>query len=345
MRWIASVLAAGLLVTASAGVALAQSTSPEPSEALVRVEVPEAGVALSLPESWIVDVAVEELAQMDLEDGQFTTSYVLGTHGPAGLHSCKLYVQEFPPSTLPRTGAMELLAANGWLVREGEDRTPSRLDLPAGTALTVAWTSREQTAEPLNLIEYLIVDADRVYTLVCSTFPPLVPEYDWLSIAETLEFLPDETKQAWQRVEFPAAGVAFGLPPDWDAEPYDGMDGMDLVSPLGGPATCFLSDLAPFDLGSLDAIESWLISRAADDPDGQVVSRVQLPIGEALVVEREEAWDVARGDLKDFSLDLFIPTPRHHAWLHCGDIATSGGDVEAITLAIAETFEFLPAEE
>ncbi|MGD8684596.1 MAG: hypothetical protein PVG27_11670, partial [Chloroflexota bacterium] len=70
MRWIAGVLAAGSLVTASVGGALAQSTSPELSEALVRVEVPEAGVALSLPESWTVEVEMLELSREPLEPGE-----------------------------------------------------------------------------------------------------------------------------------------------------------------------------------------------------------------------------------------------------------------------------------
>jgi hypothetical protein len=174
------------------GSASTQSPSPGTAETLVRVEVPEAGIALDLPEDWTVEVEMVEMSRVDMEEGQLISTSILIAYGPARLPSCGLYVGEFPVPALWIPGMLEDLAAGSGPFREGEDHTPSQLDLPAGDAMKVAHISRRQVDMPLGFVEYFIAADDRLYVLFCATLPPLVPDDDWLSIAETFELLPAE---------------------------------------------------------------------------------------------------------------------------------------------------------
>ena len=168
------------------------ATSSDRAEALIRVEVPEATVALELPESWTVDIEMEEISRVDMEPGELIGTSILVAYGPGHLPMCGLFVQESSEPLYWLPGVLEALASGRGAFREGEDHTPVPVELPAGTAVKVAHVSRSLVDWPLGFVEYFIAADDRFYVLFCATMPSLVPDDDWLSIAETFEFLPAE---------------------------------------------------------------------------------------------------------------------------------------------------------
>ncbi len=147
------------------------------------------------------------------------------------------------------------------------------------------------------------------------------------------------------RVEVPEAGVAFSHPPDWHSvQLTDEFNSVRLVSPDGW-VSCDLADLTPDTFATLDAIESeWIPTlwyAQPDFPGEYTVSRLVLPVGVVLVVTREEETE----DIDFHNLDFYVPTPQHFTLLGCSWLSPYGDAFAADLVSIAETFEFLPAEE
>jgi len=168
-----------------------ESPSPDAGETLVRFEVPQAGLALGLPESWTVEVEMEEMSRVDMGDGQLISTSILVTYGPMRLPSCGLYTQEVSPAIVgPAWSTTWLEVVRSLFAAEDDFHTTDRLDLPAGDAVKVVHEVALGPEAPADIVEYHIAADDRGLVFFCFTLPPLVPDDDWLSIAQTIETLP-----------------------------------------------------------------------------------------------------------------------------------------------------------
>ena len=170
-------------------------TPSDIAETLVRVEVPEAAAALALPGSWTVDIEMLELSRVELEEGQLITTSILVAYPPSRLPSCGFFMQEVSPATVvgPAWPTVWLEAAGTTFPAEDDVYTKDPLDLPVGAAEKVAYEGRFEPELPLiDFVEYHIAADGRGLVFFCFTTPSLAPDDDWLSIAETIEFLPAE---------------------------------------------------------------------------------------------------------------------------------------------------------
>jgi hypothetical protein len=173
-------LLAGLLVLALGTEVVAQAPSPAGPEAGVRLGVPEAKVALTIPAGWNVSVDYrpaepppgqsmpvdERWAVLAASDDSDTTN------------GCRL--MRYP------TGGLPLLEfASGLLMPEQPTMTPMRLD--AGDAIRLDL----DLGEGYVAQQYVIGSDDSFYQLACLAEGEVV-DGRWLSIAETFEFLPAE---------------------------------------------------------------------------------------------------------------------------------------------------------
>jgi hypothetical protein len=128
------------------------------------VEVPWAGVAMTFPEGWRVDVITTPSGYGDV---------LFALHTEEGDGRCKLSLSD--ASGYDRLAAFaesdEVLALGG----AGAVRFDLILPNPAGTIYDSA---------------YVVVSADAAYQLTCGG-SRRTPNH-WLSIAQTIEFLPEE---------------------------------------------------------------------------------------------------------------------------------------------------------
>lgn len=238
MRRIATAcLVAGLLPTAGMPVAaqdedLRMGDDPAYFE---RIEVPEAGVAVSFPADWAVTV---EMEYGQREPGDPYSGYwsVVRGSDDASDSSCSLDWELYPgPSMLEVAGYGEELLESGDLDDESLDLPSydvSALELPAGAAV------RMLADEPFSGDHFATYEIDHGgtrYVLLCFAETP--PPDEWLDIAETIELLPAEerlelpfeptsgarvtlTAGAYEleRVDLPEVGIAMQLPTDWELE-------------------------------------------------------------------------------------------------------------------------------
>ena len=179
-------LLAGLLVLALGSGAVAQESSPDLLMGGQRVEVPEAGVALTVPASWEV--------RMPMEPGPGATLQVLGAY-EVGSGYCVLTLQQLDDPTLldDATAFRAFVDTSMWLFRADPDMEVSdamtEVTLGAGPALRVDMVERIADGDLHNSV-YAVDTPDGLALLDCGGFAR--PDDDWLSIAETFEFLPTE---------------------------------------------------------------------------------------------------------------------------------------------------------
>ena len=237
---ILTTLAAGVLVVTATGGAVAQDEElrmgDDPAYAQ-RVEVPEAGIAVSYPPDW--DVSVEmEYGQSQPGDPYTGRWYVVrGSHED---DSCSVYWELYPGASTAELAAED---DGEWVTAIGGELV--EVELPIGAA---AYLVRPSITGDDYTTSYEI-DADGMrWELVC--FSEERAADDWLGIAETLEWLPaehrlvralepqSEGRITWapgsyelERVELAEAGVAMELPPDWEIEIT--MEERELTLPAG----------------------------------------------------------------------------------------------------------------
>jgi len=164
--------------------------------------------AVRFPDEWTVDeVTPETHGWLYSKAGDDVRSW----HGVAYAHdaefSCAVidttgYAHELGFRTVDDAIAWELDAFTGysddsrsrvisWLTDDPDSVTSTMLDLPAGPAGAIDVTDEEWW----NTRTYLLTDGERWFYLHCDdTFEP--PDDDWLSIAETFEFLPADEQAA-----------------------------------------------------------------------------------------------------------------------------------------------------
>jgi hypothetical protein len=171
---------------------------PPPSD-VQRVEMPEAGVAVSLPSDWDAEVEMESLSYgLPPEYGEAATAPITRMltvyMGDAGW--CSLYQHDNPMSLEEQAEWHEHLAVSNPESPTTVDAAPVRL--PAGDAIQLIETS----ADDWVIATYLLDSDAARYQLTCATWSP--PDDHFLFVAESIEVLGDE----------PAVDVPPDLPAD-----------------------------------------------------------------------------------------------------------------------------------
>lgn len=203
---------------------------------LERIEVPEAGVALSFPPDWNVTV---EMAYGQYRPGDPYSGYwdVLSGSDDEADHRCNLDWEMYPgPSMLELTGLGEELDELGAELDAGTSLLSladvSEVEIPAGTAVRMVMDSPVSDDQ---MVTYSIDPDGTRLSLTC--FGERLPADEWLGIFETLELLPSDARlelpldpstdsgvtlnaqrYELERVELPEIGLAMQLPLDWDLE-------------------------------------------------------------------------------------------------------------------------------
>lgn len=203
LRLARAIVATSLLVPIAAQVTVAESSSPDPGAALSRVDVPEAGISLAFPEGLSVNVVMER-EEVDLppeaaESGPVYVWVVLSALAPDG-HGCQLGMYESYPLTLEEHAE--------WIGQQADDVgfagtvESTHVSLPAGDAIRIDLEDAEQG---FYGTAYLMESHAARYQLRCFDFAPA--EDDWLSVAETVEYLPMSDEET---VDAPTAALGKG---------------------------------------------------------------------------------------------------------------------------------------
>lgn len=163
---------------------LESAPSPSPARLTGRVELADEGVALTLDPNWWAEPgpAYEGL------DPPPTEAIVLQAYYEHGPGTCDLWVDRRTDRS-----SESLIAYTEQLIRDYErdpdlTGTYEPVSLPAGPATRV-WI-REAAPNPVAHTEYVLQHDGVFYRLACSMFDPR--QDDWLSVAEGIEFLPEE---------------------------------------------------------------------------------------------------------------------------------------------------------
>jgi hypothetical protein len=150
---------------------VAQSPPPSRTALDQRVEAPEAGIAVTFPDDWVVEV------QPIMSDA------VLSAEAPGG-GSCAVMLPDHTRwSDLDDAGESFLSVMRDF----GAATTSLALRLPVGDVIRI---DTEVPEEGYFSSIYLLHDGTTFYGLMCDASD--APDDDWLSIAETFEFLPAE---------------------------------------------------------------------------------------------------------------------------------------------------------
>ncbi len=183
-----------------------------------RIELADPGFALEVPDGWIAaDLTHPDLIQL-LESMPTTGSWLgaalegslgalfddrmaighemvfwasLAEEGPRNRQHCEAWVQESAVTSI-----RQLVELNSEYFEDDPTQTWARIDLPAGQAARhdVQWSPTSFGSE------FVFLDGHRLITLSCVEGIPvegvdqMARRDDWLSIAETFEFLPREEK-------------------------------------------------------------------------------------------------------------------------------------------------------
>jgi hypothetical protein len=255
--------------------------------------------------------------------------------------------------------------ADGLLAQLGNDPTVTdiepvrQVDLPAGTAYLLRCS---QADEPNS--SYLLAADDALLLMACTTREAR-PEDDWLSIAETIGFLPEPASGsdspspllAGGHVERRADGFAVVFPEEWDVTDLPAAfsdeqpEVVDEHGSRGRVRTLLLADDPDSDTGcalidftdvakasppwtSVDDAVSSRRTALAEEPDAgaPATTFIDLPAGRAGRLDVTlGGQDTSRYYISDgaawFSLSCASSEPPDDRWL-----------------SIAETFSFLPVE-
>jgi hypothetical protein len=186
----------------------AQSETDEGIGAGGRIEVREASYAVTIPETWVsirpsaatVDVILDEI---------FATLPQLGPTIEAALGSglgfsllaltfdpdltftenCNVLDRPSTGETIEEIGADEIAKLDGFEDLLVNAPTLTFVDLPTGLVAKMDLDLRLPQFDTAST-SYIYTDATLVHTLTCTDLAR--PEDDWLSIAETFEFLATE---------------------------------------------------------------------------------------------------------------------------------------------------------
>jgi hypothetical protein len=189
MRRLTTVLLATCLLGASASPVVAEEPPPSPSGDGQRVDVPEEAYAVTFPDSWEVGVFPMEMGESS-PDGTSTEAEFMSAYGWAPDGSTQCLVTNEPLNDPPGDAMMALEEHADWALSHYEPVLveTSSLDLPAGPAIRYVFESEGSVGAA-----YFLSDGFDLFFLTCLGMDPSKrPADDWLSIAETFEFLPAE---------------------------------------------------------------------------------------------------------------------------------------------------------
>ena len=344
MRVLMAAMLIGCLLGVGTSTALSQSSPPWFGG---RIELPEHGFAWTLPEGWIgldpsadIDAQIDAaLAGSDATDGP-ARAILRRELDQARAGGAQLVARDLEASwctllVLPSTLGLDEVEAEVIPVLTGNDRMagvvgPDRLELPAGPASVVSWSSPPDTESGLSwsVTGYLFVDGSRLGYLSCGA--PEAPPDRWLSVAETFQFIA-------QRYEHPEARVAVTWPLGWSVTEYDEPEewGGLIWGTIGGDTMCQLADEGLFggqDGYSLtDVAEAW--RRRQDLAEPIDVSDLHPSVERAVRLDGDDSsrYLLVSGDvIVSLSCRAMPPSPQppRDRWL-----------------SIAETIEFLAVEE
>lgn len=185
-----------------------------------RVEVPEAGVALTLPEGWTHEISMEssddyQLSPEDDDGSTVVSTDVLSAYPARGLGACGVSMYEGMPMSFERHAEVTGVRLSG----SEPSMTPvvTVVDLPVGEAARVDF---RMVALDYPAVAYLFDLEGMRYQLDCWSEDP--PPDGWLSVAQSLAPLdgtsPDASVLDDQRIEVTEAGIVVSFPADWDVE-------------------------------------------------------------------------------------------------------------------------------
>jgi hypothetical protein len=186
MRHLACAMLVTCLVGVGAGQAVAQEPTPPPEAASQRVEVPEAGFAVTFPVDWEVSIDTSDLP------GEGGTFAVVSGREAASDVTCEVYLRGRCTGSPfgDCAAALDEVAARMVAYFDG-DESSSRIDESTAMDLPAGYTVRVDTEwidEGVFGSSYTLTDGKVADSLLCSGSER--PDDDWLSIAETFEFLP-----------------------------------------------------------------------------------------------------------------------------------------------------------
>jgi hypothetical protein len=360
MRLLAmALMLTGCMTVASTGAMLAQSSSPSPEAAGQRVEVPEAGLALTLPKDWEVrvrmqamEVEVPSWAEGLASAWQALDSWAPGEYPEAGAGGCQLaLIRANEPAagtvTLDDLASFDFMAF--WADQDFDgSHVTTDIELPAGEASRVDVIEHDHDGHWYAGV-YRLSAPDGAVMLLCIGFEER-PDDGWLSVADSLEFLPGGPAAAADyEITFPdgwtvrqptseeALSMFRGFPPEQRPLVRANL----MAEPPDQSATCTLVDESVLVVGrtTWTSVEDAIVAEvvAAQKRPRQAVS------GSALL--ELSAGRVGRVDML---YDGAVTISTFHltdgtAWfyLQCG----AADPPDDRWLSIAQTFEFLPVEE
>jgi len=291
LRRFAIVLLAACLLPIGVATSTAQSPLPTTDPGSYHVEVPEAGLALTVPEDWLVQVPMEELdvpgfpAHASL--WQVLMSSNTREYPEAGAGGCQIVLVQ---ANDPDAGTVTLEDVAAWGNPFGNDPGPgeptTEVILPAGPGSRLDVVEHADDGDWYG-VTYGLAAPNGIAWLMCIGFGER-PDDDWLSIARSLEFIPLSapaiepiTIEAWQPLE---------------------------VAPSSASSNDDLAALFPTSInGQPLEVESWSEDEwvARQDPG----TRDAAPVIEALAAARDKTLE-----------DLEISTTLFE--LHPGNFAT-----------------------
>ena len=208
-RLMAALLAVHLLGTSATPVIAQELSSPPWFGG--RVEMPEHGFAVTIPEDWVAfDLAVDAASQLEAGIGvhrpgpwfadDATLAGGLAAMGSSGMHLLSIHETSFdhclwtavPVSTMPAGVAADEQYKTAIDDVLWDAEPPQAIDLPAGPAYLLRQSMwREPPGVWAQATSYVLDMGEGVFFAVCTTHDTR-PDDDWLAIAETIEFLPAE---------------------------------------------------------------------------------------------------------------------------------------------------------
>ena len=287
---------------------------PQPIAGDQQVELPEAGVALTLPEGWTYEISMDsrdyQLSPED-DDGSAVTSTSFLTAFPArGIGACSVSMYEGMPMSVERHAEVTGERLSG--LEPSMTPVVTAVDLPVGEAGRVDY---QLVALEHPGVAY-VFDLDGMrYQLDCWSEDP--PPDGWLSVAQTIAPLdgappvepepvvPDESALEDQRIEVTEAGIAVSFPAEWDVEVemersetrFDDPEGepievLNILFATTGDSTWCDLVRDGFQAGSLARHAQSLALSVVEGQEDTVTSHfspVWLAIGEAYRVDKEDS--------------------------------------------------------
>jgi hypothetical protein len=322
-----------LFLVATVAAMAAQSSAGE--DAVTRtVEIPGTGLAATLPAEWRIWLAEEAGHPTEIMATDVAARRTCNFSPVEGVGSAEAAAHD----------AVEKLDAH----RDIEVVERAFLIVPAGNAVRVSYRYKTMPDEPRFVFHDYYLDAgDGVAWFVCSGGEP--PGDDWVHIAEAIAPTsadPPASAPFDPRVEVPDHGFAVDLGAEWLVRPWGGrgpvlkgasvLRATTTVSGEDGPASseCWVEDGGGLTrLARQGALSEWLEARLEGAFSPPWTPEGDLPFRPADRVDGEwnrmlaTAWPFTDGDRR-MALICRSEDPPPDRWL-----------------SIAETFEFLPAEE